>query len=111
MKSLSEGFALSALSLMAMKRTPFLGETHLGVVAYLQVVPPEPAFDNQGSHMARLNLTQKGIKARAVEVGAGVAIVPKVPDISQSMLPGVLLQIHFLVLDAVGLTHLLVITG
>ena len=61
--------------------------------------------------MARLNLAQKGIEAGAVEVGAGVAIVPKVSDVPQSMLPGVLLQVHLLVLDAVGFAHLFVIPG
>ena len=78
-----------------------LGEHDLGVVAHLQVVPSEPAqvFDNQGSHMARFNLAQKGVEAGAVEVGAGVAIIPKVPDVPQSMLPGVLLQVHLLERD------------
>ena len=31
-------------------------------------------------------------------------------DIPQSMVPGVLLQVHLLVLDAVGFAHLFVIT-
>ena len=90
-----------------------LGEHNLGVVAHLQVVPPESAqvFDNQGGHMARLNLAQKGVEAWAVEVGAGVAIVPKVPDVPQSMVPGVLLQVHLLVLNAVGFAYLFVIPG
>lgn len=78
-----------------------LGKNDLGVVAHLQIVPPEPAqvFDNQGGHMARFNLAQKGVEAGAVEVGAGVAIVPKVPDVPQSMVPGVLLQVHLLESD------------
>ena len=46
--------------------------------------------------MARFNLAQKGVEAGAVEVGTGIAIVPKVPDIPQSMVPGVLLQVHLL---------------
>ena len=61
--------------------------------------------------MARFNLAQKGIEAGAVEVRASVAIVPKVPDVPQSMVPGVLLRVHLLVLDAVGFAHLLVIPG
>ena len=34
-----------------------------------------------------------------IKVSAGIAIVPKVPDVPQSMLPGVLLQVHLLERD------------
>lgn len=77
-------------------------EIGVGVKAHLQIVATEPGhiLDDHRVDEPGLNILQHLLEAGAVEIGAGIAIIPIVADIAHALPFGVLGKQIFLVEDA-----------
>jgi len=81
------------------------GEQHLCVKANFQIVPSEPAhilYDYR-IDIPCLNLGNHFLETLTLECDAAYAVVRKVADIAEAVLPCEVLKVFFLVLDAVAL--------
>ena len=78
----------------------------------MQIVSPKTAkvFYHNGLDPTGFDFFKQGGKTRAVEVCAGIAVIIKMPDVSQPMLTGIFFEIFLLVLDGVGFSSLFIIS-
>ena len=81
------------------KADTFFGEHDFGVKSDFQIVTPKPGqvFDADNINLTGFYRSNHFLKARTLEVGAGVAIICKMPDILEALSLCILLQIAFLV--------------
>ena len=88
-------------------------EQDFGVVADLQIITTKTTevFYHKGLNMTCFNFFKQGCESGTVEIRAGIAVIRKVPDISQPFLSGVFFEIHFLILDRVRFASLLIVSG
>lgn len=90
-----------------------LREEDLRIKTHLKVVPADSrhVLDAYYRHIPRLDLFQKSLEARAVEIRAGVAIIGKMADIPETFGSGIVFQILFLIGYTCAFTLKLVILG
>ena len=90
-----------------------LREKDFCVVANLQVVSTKTTeiLYHKGLHSSGFDFFQQGGKTGTIKVRAGIAVIIKVPDISQPMLTGIFFKIFLLVLDGVRFSSLFIISG
>ena len=62
-------------------------------------------------HVPRLDLFQQSLKARAIEIRAGIPIVREMADILEALGSGVVFKVLFLIYNAVRFALLLIVAG
>ena len=88
-------------------------EKNFRVVANLQVITPKAAeiLNHKVLHSSGFDFFEQGGKTGTIEVRTGIAVVIKVPDVSQPMLTGIFFEIFFLILNGVRFSSLFIISG